>query len=373
MVTVFDKATGEALQGAQVELLPGHPEYRAWTDINGQAIIRNIVPDPYIVEITLDGYEDYQSKSVNIIERELRQLGEIRIDGIGSVEVSNDTLEFGMDGESASFSLSNTGKGVLSYAITTSEDWITADPSKGDILDASQIIRITIDRSKITTPTTIKEELTITSKDEPGNIDLFINRIEDIDGNYYSIVNIENPTTGNLSTWMTENLNTTRTHSGETIKGTHIVGDGDGRLLAKPADPDYYGKYGLYYPWESVFNSKIQPETQGICPYGWHVPDTSEMNSSFIDLSYEDLALDGETGFEAAMTGHWYSFSGTVELNQYGYWWSSHAETFMELDYGLPWKFNSIQVWDSLTQLNGNKYDYAFPVRCIRDTALVME
>ena len=93
------------------------------------------------------------------------------------MEISSDTLDFGMDGDVAYFSLSNTGKGELNFNISGSEDWITAEPGKGTLSDSSLLIRVSIDRSKIPSPTTIRENLSVTSEDETRELDLFINRL----------------------------------------------------------------------------------------------------------------------------------------------------------------------------------------------------
>jgi len=221
---------------------------------------------------------------------------------------------------------------------------------------------------------------------------------------------------------MAANLNYTPT-SGKHRCYAQGNGNGGDTWLApdKPADQPKIkancDKYGRLYDWETAMKlsscntkscaSQIQKPHQGICPSGWHLPDTSEwkalwnfINTEIFD-NYEDeaplfwdvgtklKALTGwrETstsdkgvdsyGFSAIGSGYCVSceelssatgyFSGELEE---AHWWSA-------TEYKNQYRPNDpvIQAYKTKVTFNKKvlniefekKADYLFSVRCIKN------
>jgi len=91
------------------------------------------------------------------------------------------------------------------------------------------------------------------------------NKLSDVDGNIYKIVNI------GTQLWMAENLRTSRFNDNVLINDTNIT-------KAKwyfPRNSDSLGKiYGKLYNWNSV--SPLLNGNRNVCPNGWHVPTKSD-------------------------------------------------------------------------------------------------
>lgn len=101
--------------------------------------------------------------------------------------------------------------------------------------------------------------------------------VTDVDGNVYNTVEI-----GGVC-WTKENLRTKRFADGTAIRYT---------INSNTAVPYYYfpngdsanaAKYGLLYSLDAVLGGAADGSVnvQGVCPNGWHVPSSSEMNSLF--------------------------------------------------------------------------------------------
>lgn len=92
--------------------------------------------------------------------------------------------------------------------------------------------------------------------------------IEDIDGNVYKTVVIDN------HIWTVENLKTTRYSNGDSIQ--LIVNDSIWGGLSTPAfstynfDSSYTSEYG------NLYNFYVVSDSRNVCPSGWHVPTNNE-------------------------------------------------------------------------------------------------
>ena len=132
---------------------------------------------------------------------------------------------------------------------------------------------------------------------ETGTATTGLTKLTDIDGNEYSVVQIGD------QCWMKENLRVKHFDNngvqGAALVESHTVNDGNaaniyytplnGKVRTKNVcdhvnyisyDEEYERQYGLYYNWYTAMNNAA-PEynmhnVQGICPHGWHLPDTAE-------------------------------------------------------------------------------------------------
>jgi uncharacterized protein (TIGR02145 family) len=187
--------------------------------------------------------------------------------------------------------------------------------------------------------------------------------------------------------WLKENLNI----------GTHInviAEQTNNSIIEKycyannPANCDTYG--GLYEWAEAVqyqngtTNTSTASPTlyghiQGICPTGWHIPDTSEFNTLANTVNHDGNALkavgqgDGSgagtdlSGFSALFSGTRYSDGSLGSLGIYGFMISSteaNAENIYYIDLGTD---------SSYIFLENNSKSYGRSVRCIKDGAVSIQ
>ena len=113
--------------------------------------------------------------------------------------------------------------------------------------------------------------------------------------------------------------------------------------------------YGALYNWFSVNTGKL-------APIGWHVPTDSEWTILESYLLSNSISISNTSGFNA-LKGGWRdtNSSSFYDLGQYGYWWTSK-----ENDYINSW----IKV---LQSSNGNLINFSHykvsgvSVRCIKN------
>ncbi len=202
--------------------------------------------------------------------------------------------------------------------------------------------------------------------------------ITDIDGNVYKTLPIGN------QIWMIENLKTTKYANGDPIPDGTGVGD-----ISGETDPKYWFAYdddpnipllkGLLYTWHVVNDGR------GLCPTGWHVPNTTEWNE-LIDLlggfnNPEAAGKMKETGTLQEGTGLWFEpnvgatnasgFSarpaglrgtmGSFGVNtSQAYWWSSRSANSSLADV-----INVLHSGGPGPQADDKKFGHS--VRCIKD------
>ena len=119
--------------------------------------------------------------------------------------------------------------------------------------------------------------------------------VTDIDGNIYDAVQIGD------QVWMAENLRTTRFADGTEIqKGTLNCMYFEPCCYAPDNDSSNVVKYGYLYNGFATMNidtnsifDPIPDEIQGICPDGWHVPNTAEWQQLIDYMSTQPSYIAG--------------------------------------------------------------------------------
>jgi len=188
----------------------------------------------------------------------------------------------------------------------------------------------------------------------------------DIDGNTYQSVQIGS------QTWATDNLKTSRYRNGDPIP--YVVGDNEWQSGTS-------GKWSYYNHDEAnnaaygkLYNGHAVADPRGLCPEGWHVPDTNEIDFLSIHLGGDAVAggklkaptlwnspntgATNSTGFAAVPGGsraQGGSFSG---LGSTGLYWSrtwTSAYSFSNGSAGLSRP-------DAWSLLQGNA------VRCLKNS-----
>jgi uncharacterized protein (TIGR02145 family) len=207
--------------------------------------------------------------------------------------------------------------------------------------------------------------------------------ITDIDGNTYKTVKIGN------QVWMAENLKTTRYADGTPLeKGTRASKANGNYYYYYDDDSTYKKTYGLLYSWYGA----VTRSPQGVCPSGWHIPDSAE-NQELINFIGGRTAGGKlkETGFE-----HWLSpnaeatnetdftafgagiYSHTLEmLEGYGYKQKGIYTVFWGRDTYEGLDFTNVYAI-GLNTYNGRVFSNldihcGASVRCLKDSPAVPE
>lgn len=127
---------------------------------------------------------------------------------------------------------------------------------------------------KVTSETNTAFEIDSIKREKGNSFVCGSSNISDVDGNVYQTVLIGG------QCWLTENLKTTHYRNSEPIEypGENIkawLNNSDGAFAWHNNDSSLKESYGALYNWRAVANEN------GLCPGGWHVPDTTEWNQLF--------------------------------------------------------------------------------------------
>ena len=154
---VADKATGEPIKSAGVELSPGG--LKTITGSEGQFQFDNLAQGSYTLLITKTGYSDYASSTITVQPSQTTKV-DVQIEKLPpALKVVDDnreeisTLDFGsaIDDVARSFSLFNDGTESLEWQITVTAEWIKSVSKIEGVLSAgaTQSLIVTIDRTKL--------------------------------------------------------------------------------------------------------------------------------------------------------------------------------------------------------------------------------
>ena len=206
---------------------------------------------------------------------------------------------------------------------------------------------------------------------------------DDRDGQTYKTVKIGE------QWWMAENLNY------RYIQQTYNGGEGDSSSYCYDNDPANCEKYGRLYLWSAAMDSAgIIPgntangcgywdncnlgnvKVRGVCPEGWHLPDTTEWNALF------NAVGGGETaGIMLKSTEGWYSKGNGSDAYSFsalpaGYrdydgnydYEGPNADFWSSTEYGSSLAyFMFLYYCDDNAYLYGLNKGHGFSVRCLKD------
>ena len=155
--TVMDKATGEPIKSAGVELSPSG--LKTVTGSEGQFEFTELDPGKYTLIITKTGYVDGVSGTIEVKPGQQAK-GDVQIEKLPpALKVVNDnreeisTLDFGSaeDDVARSFSIFNDGTESLEWELIATADWIKSVSKTSGTLSAgaTQSLIVTIDREKL--------------------------------------------------------------------------------------------------------------------------------------------------------------------------------------------------------------------------------
>lgn len=171
--------------------------------------------------------------------------------------------------------------------------------------------------------------------------------------------------------WLQENLDV-----GNRIDGSQNQSDnGTIEKYCYYDDPAYCSTFGGLYQWNEAMQYVVNEGAKGICPAGWHIPSSVELNRLRIAVNDDGNALKAigqgigtnTSGFSAMLAGdHYYEGGSFNNLGVLAYIWSSteyNANTTYASYLYLPYNDNSINF------LNYYKAN-GFSIRCIIDASL---
>jgi len=131
--------------------------------------------------------------------------------------------------------------------------------------------------------------------------------------------------------------------------------------------------YGGLYQWNEAMQYDTKQGAQGICPTGWHIPDTSDFITLGNTVNWNDNTLKAigqgigngagtnTSGFSALLSGYRYVNGNFFSLGQYPNFWSS-TEYSATSAYIMYVYYNDSNIYF--------EYDYktnGFSIRCAKD------
>ncbi len=198
--TVVDKATGEPIKSAGVELNPSG--LKTVTGSEGQFEFTELDPGKYTLFVTKTGYMAGVSHTIEVKPGQQAK-GDLQIEKMPPAlkvvdgnrkEIS--TLDFGssIDDVSRSFSLFNDGSEKIEWQITANAKWITSVSKTEGTLSAgaTQSLLITIDRTLLNSG---ENKTTVHITSNSGNKQLIVvatNSFSPVTLNTFAVTNISN-------------------------------------------------------------------------------------------------------------------------------------------------------------------------------------
>lgn len=169
--------------------------------------------------------------------------------------------------------------------------------------------------------------------------------------------------------WFKESLDI-----GTMIKGTDKQTD-NGVIEKYCYDNDFTNcdTYGALYLWDEAMQYENKEGAQGICPPGWHIPTSAELQTMIDTVGSNNIVLkaigqgSGKnagtniSGFSALLSGFRHFWDGSFRnLNDYVDFWSSTENGSLAKSIYMSGIYNDANFYY-------NRKDNGFCVRCLKD------
>jgi uncharacterized protein (TIGR02145 family) len=264
---VDDAETSEPIQSAMLKLIPSNDT--TFTGNDGTYLLKNITPGEYEIQASKFAYVSSPKKKVKVVEANTGGIN-FSLNPIAVPIYSDTILNFGLDLTTLSFTISNAGTVKLAYTFNTSHDWISINPSYGDVTNETDSISITVDRTDLSDSILYKGTIRVISDYGADTIYVAVNGLL-YGGQFYKIVKI------GTQTWMAENLNVG-------AKIDYRLNQTNNDTIEKYCyanNDDTCIDYGGLYQWNEMMqynpsDNGTTGTTQGICPISWHIPTENE-------------------------------------------------------------------------------------------------
>lgn len=147
---ITDAETGEPIRGAEVMLSPG--SFSTVTGEKGQYEFGNLEAGSYKLQTSASGYVT-NTRPVTIVPGE-KVTGDMALTPetvAGKIRLDTQTLDFGTEHTSLTFSITNKGNaGTARWYVTDVENWLTVSPLNGETGPAkSSMVKVTVNRTLI--------------------------------------------------------------------------------------------------------------------------------------------------------------------------------------------------------------------------------
>jgi uncharacterized protein (TIGR02145 family) len=374
---VTDAETGAPIEHAMVVVNPSNDT--AFTENDGAYLLKNISPGEYAMQASKFSYNT-SLKNIELEEKETEEVN-FALNGIPIPQFSDTVLNFELETASLTFTISNIGKGKLTYFFTAA-DWINFSPSGGYVTDETDIITITIDRSGLYDTILYHEPVRVISDFRTDTVDVIVNGFM-YEGQVYKIVKI------GTQTWMAENLN-----AGKKIETSDYNVQNNNDVIEKYCyENSPCNIYGGLYEWNEMMqynppDDKLTGTTKGICPYGWHIPTLNEWIILINYLGGDKEAVgklkekgtehwlapnDGatnESGFTALPGGGYYKVNYYDKKNQFasigttGLFWTA---TQSDYDQSSRYRIEIRDPHSGISRNNRGLLMDALSVRCLKN------
>ena len=379
---VTDVETGKSLESAKVKLYPVNDSTS--TDSAGKYVFLGLAPDKYDYEIEASQYHYFTSKvDANINGGEINEIN-LGLVQTPIMEISDTYLDFGFETSTLTFTAKNTNWRKLIYILEPSQTWISVSSRSEEFTDEPMTITVNINRSDVS-DLSYKEYIKVSAvyeerTYETNRLNIYVNPLKDIDGNYYRTVKIGD------QVWMAENLNTG-------IMIDHNCYQTNNGIIEKYCYNGDCSLYGGYYSWNEMMQYYYGTMSdgiirQGICPTGWRLSNALDWYKLPIFLGGYSVA-GGRMKEEGTL--HW-AWPNTGATNESGFT-SLPSGGFSHLEYSRsgPYSLFAQQkytspIWTALSDANGGRFYYtifddtgagqayhdvdsvALAVRCIKDS-----
>ncbi len=218
----------------------------------------------------------------------------------------------------------------------------------------------------------ISEIDSVTYTIAPGSLFTQGAGVSDLEGHFYASIIVGN------QEWMAENLNTSLYSNGDTIP--NISNNNQWSVLTTGAwsyynnDPQFENPYGKLYNWFTVVDAR------NVCPSGWHTPSDNEWivllsnfggasaaggkmkEAGIIHWTDPNVNADNTGGFTGLPGGYRLNTGTSMNMFDYGYWWSS-----VEYNPGTAAYYCSLWHNNGLARVAFNYEAYGLSVRCVKD------
>jgi len=384
---VTTSETSEPLNSASIELNQSNITIDTTSTGNdGSYLIKNISPGNYELEVSKSTFEK-KTKNVNVVSTKTSNINfEIRM--LAHPLISDSYLDFGLDSVTRTFTISNAGAGTLRYSLFTNQNWIVIDSKEGEITTETDTIEVAVSRTGLSGKKD-KGEIYISyyvgNELEESILEVLVNGVMDIDGNYYGAVTIGS------QTWLSENLNT-----GESVVDFWHQPDYDNGKIDRYCIciNDCCDVYGGGYQWPEMMDYPGVDDTtgmiQGICPAGWHIPSLNEWLTLIEYLGGVSVAggmlkdtgtiedgtglwkapntgASNHSGFTALPGGSPYRdpfATGAAGIGELTEFWTSSKNDLSYPSILLWWNRSEVSITTIPTQ---DEYQWPAYVRCIKD------
>ena len=204
----------------------------------------------------------------------------------------------------------------------------------------------------------------------------YFSTVTDIDGNSYNTIRV------GIREWMAENLRTTKYNDGRLIN-TYVLGgdpeDHDIHSWVYQNNHEYEEIFGRLYDWHAINYTGILGMS-GLCPDGWHIPDSIEWKLLISNVEY---SFPGNIGGALKHAGYsFWSPPNKGALNAIGFGGlpggQRYTNFFVNIGYSGRWwnsdPYNALNAWT--LELSSSNVDIrtgplsksdAYSVRCIKD------